>query len=405
MSDVSDLALRPSKEYPRVPYYLSGPLVTLLIGVSAILGSITLGAIMFLFIDAKFCGTNASTHSVALSTTIAFSTNGLTSLLYQKETPTYDGGHDNIVLSAPNTEAFKPKGSFHFAMLLNYTSYTNANRHTSLVSFNITGDGTSSANNSRGSVTGDTVILQISNPNRKRMHITEPWFDYGYWAHVNQDQLIDKSNIPVWLVDMREAARGRQGGRICATNYDAELTISNKLFMIDPLIVREFAGENIRFSNIVTRGDIIFDLAPHVWTGKLNIHMLDADIARVYLNKPPKTIKVVIYDRVSFFSMVIPFEDAHSHLIYRTIYKSPNTTAYIQPFIRLEYQPTVKIEIAADSLPTDQVFCHNEFDGSLTFIIAESTLSKIILIIEPVGRGACVCEGSIVGQCTAKNID
>lgn len=99
-------------KYPRVPRYLSGSLVTLLVGVSAILGSIMLGAIMYLVIDANFCGTNANTHSVSLSASTTLGTNGLTSLLYQTEIPTYDGGYDSIHFSVPDTNEFNPKDTF-----------------------------------------------------------------------------------------------------------------------------------------------------------------------------------------------------------------------------------------------------------------------------------------------------
>lgn len=399
------LILRPTKEYPRIPHYLSKPLVTLLIGIFAILGSIVLGVIMFLIIDAKFCGTNANIHSVSLSPTTVFTTNSVTSLLYQKTTPVYDGGYDNIVFWVPTTEKFKPKGSLFFAMILNYTSYPNAHKHTSLIQFNLTGNGINSTQQSnKDNVIGGTVMLHVSNPNRKRLHITEPWFNYKYLEAINRDQLIDKSAIPMWLVDMKEAGRGRQGRRICTTDYGVELFVSNERLQIDPLIVREFAGENVRFVRIVARGKLVFDLAAHTRSKKLNVHLSETDITELYLPKPPKIINAIFYDKGSFLLIVIPFENAPLCELYRTAYKSHKITAYLKPCIQFEHQPIVKIEITFGDLLASQVFCHNEIDGSLTFILAESTLSKIILIVEPTGRGVCMCKYSNTGECVTKRL-
>lgn len=390
-----DLGLKPSKEYPRIPYYLSGPLVTLLIGISAILGSIMLGVIMYLIIDAKFCGTNANIHSVSLSSTATLGTNGLTSLLHQTEIPTYDGGYDIIVRSTPEVDTFNPNGNFSFAMLLNYTAYPNANRRSSLVALNITGNRAESPS----SMAGSTVSLHVSNPNRKRIYITEPWFDYGYWTSMAQDHPTTKSDIPLWLVDMKEAGRGRQGRRICAADYGAEIVISSELFQIDPLVVREFAGEDVTFSNIVVRGESILDLTPRPQDGHVNVQLLEADVAKLYMNKPPETIRIVMHDKTSFLLLAIPFVEAPSLSLYRTIYRSFETVAYMRPSIQLVAQPIVEIDVVADRSFADQVSCHEELDRSLTFIAAEPTLSKIILIVAPVGLGTCSCEESSSGRC------
>ncbi|EFO64896.1 Hypothetical protein GLP15_4247 [Giardia lamblia P15] len=396
-----DLALRPAKEYPRIPYYLSRPLVTLLVGVSAILGSIMLGAIMYLVIDANFCGTNSNIHSVSLSSSTMLSTNGLTSLLYQTEIPMYDGGYDSILFSVPDTDALNPKDTFFFAMLLNYTAYPNANKRSSLVAINITGN-RADTTGSKGNGIGSTVSLHISNPNRKRIYVTEPWFDYGYWKNKTQYNLITESDIPLWLVDMKEAGRGRQGKRICTADYEAEIAVLSELFQISPLIIREFAGESISISNIVARGEIVLDLASHIQNRRFTIQLSEADITKMYLNKPPETIRVTIQDRASFLSITIPFIGAPSRSVYRTIYNSPETVAYICPSIQLGFQSAVEIELLVDTSFVDQVFCHKELDGSLTFIVAEPTLSRILLLIAPVGQGACSCGSNISGQCTAQ---
>ncbi|KAE8302046.1 hypothetical protein GL50803_008516 [Giardia duodenalis] len=398
-----DLALRPAKEYPRVPRYLSGSLVTLLVGVSAILGSIMLGAIMYLVIDANFCGTNANTHSVSLSASTTLGTNGLTSLLYQTEIPTYDGGYDSIHFSVPDTNEFNPKDTFSFAMLLNYTAYPNANKRSSLVALNVTGNRADTTGNKANSI-GNTVSLHISNPTRKRIYVTEPWFDYGYWKDRTQYHLITESDIPLWLVDMKEAGRGRQGRRICTADYEAEIAVLSELFRIDPLIIREFAGESISLSNIIASGEIVLDLASRVQSRHLTIQLLEADITKIYLSKPPKVVRVTIQDRASFLSMVIPFTGAPSRSVYRTIYSSSELVAYIRPSIKLGLQSAVEIELLVDTSFVDQLSCHKELDGSLTFIVAEPTLSRIMLLVAPIGQGACSCEGNTSGQCMANQV-
>lgn len=66
-----------------------------------------------------------------------------------------------------------------------------------------------------------------------------------------------ESYLPIWVANFDDVIRGRLQ-KYCIGNYTLEINISN-YWCSSPLIVRDFRGSLIKFSNITGTGDFVID--------------------------------------------------------------------------------------------------------------------------------------------------
>lgn len=121
---------------------------------------------------------------------------------------------------------------------------------------------------------GIAASVDILNPNRKRIWVNSMWYSFSYWSSVESiysdtrftdDQKkahgipnlsdvpktnyycttqissilpsqYNKSNVPIWFMNLSEASTARLKGIICSSNYGLVLNLST-WFCISPLLI------------------------------------------------------------------------------------------------------------------------------------------------------------------------
>lgn len=141
---------------------------------------------------------------------------------------------------------------------------------------------------------GTAASFDIINPNRKRIWVNSMWYSFSYWSSVesiyNDDrftqeqknthgipQLEDvpktkyyctaqissiipsqynKSNVPIWFMNLSEASTARLKGKICSDNYGMVINLST-WFCISPLLIYDLRLKKVELNNIVFNGNLI----------------------------------------------------------------------------------------------------------------------------------------------------
>lgn len=180
----------------------------------------------------------------------------------------------------PSNPDFNPSRTptgFPMAIILNHTRVQNADRVTGPSYVTISGSKQSGFQDN-----GATIYLTLSNPNRKRMFVSPPWFNYAFWSEPPDKFLattslanrsiatctalnpgvvpstLPLSNVPTWFVDLEQAGLGRVGGRVCNSDYGISLQL-NPWFCVSPLFITDVALSNVTFDNVTLNGRIIVD--------------------------------------------------------------------------------------------------------------------------------------------------
>ncbi|EFO65007.1 Hypothetical protein GLP15_2551 [Giardia lamblia P15] len=143
---------------------------------------------------------------------------------------------------------------------------------------------------------GTAASVDILNPNRKRIWVNSMWYSFSYWSSVEtiysdtrftDDQKkthgipnlsdvpktnyycttqmssilpsqYNKSNVPIWFMNLTEASTARLKGIICSSNYGLVLNLST-WFCISPLLIYDLRLKSVVLSNVTFSGNLVLD--------------------------------------------------------------------------------------------------------------------------------------------------
>ncbi|CAL6094048.1 Conserved_hypothetical protein [Hexamita inflata] len=194
---------------------------------------------------------------------------------------------------------------------------------------------------------GAAFEIQIDNPKRTRMQISEPWFNFDYWFNVNERyNYLDKnlntagpnvnkmcgtnfdytdgsgkwyladsrdkfSQFPLWFVDMRTLS---QADVNCAGDYGVTFKLQ-QFFCFSPLLIRQVPSQMVTFTDIELNSEIIVDFDNTVNNDQVVYTIQNSAVNRIWLTKASAdgTIKLDLhnsnatfyipkYNEISFFA-------------------------------------------------------------------------------------------------------
>ncbi|CAL6076055.1 Conserved_hypothetical protein [Hexamita inflata] len=182
---------------------------------------------------------------------------------------------------------------------------------------------------------GAAFEIQIDNPKRTRMQISEPWFNFDYWFNVNERyNYLDKnlntagpnvnkmcgtnfdytdgsgkwyladsrdkfSQIPLWFVDMRTLS---QADVNCAGDYGVTFKLQ-KFFCFSPLLIRQVPSQMVTFADIELNSEIIVDFDNTVSNDQVGYTIQNSAVNRIWLTKASAdgTIKLDLHNSNATF--------------------------------------------------------------------------------------------------------
>jgi len=185
--------------------------------------------VFFLLFGLFGCGLEAPIHVVRFrNTTVATPSGGVkgTYLLESSSLFPDDGDINKEAVDDPSIcEDWMPPVNFPMSIVFNYTSVENLRKTTTFSSLSFTTGGEGQLADG-----GAAIVVTITNPSRKRITTDYAWFNYNFWQAKfnykqgkgdsirmcrkgNEDSVRSAneslSNMPVWFLNLDEAARGR----------------------------------------------------------------------------------------------------------------------------------------------------------------------------------------------------
>ncbi|TNJ29197.1 hypothetical protein GMRT_14964 [Giardia muris] len=375
---------RIQRAYPPIPKLISPIMSTFLIGVSVLICVLTILMGVYLGLDVGYCGLSGSVHTIALSMGTGQRLSHATGPSYDGEYPVYDGGVDTFFLrdGVPLNELKeKTQGSrsesLQLGLILNHTFHKNRDKLTRMVGLRFT------------SIPGTTIQLNVGNPNRKRMLITEPWFDPSYLRHAasnpsEQEQEQELSaEIPIWFASLKEAAVGRQNGRTCNDDYDLNIAFGGQ-WTFHPLLIRGYHGQDVKFSNVRLRGEVVIDTML-LGDESLTLHLESSMLETLLIPKPSQTIDVRFHDVSSYLQLVLPKSDPYQFV---GIVGMKSSSEVIMANLSTVTIPRPKVRINFHLQETYNTVCVQEM-GAEIFLTDKGMLVPLLSVQ---ASGSCACE-------------
>ena len=184
-------------------------------------------------------------------------------------------------------------GAFPMAIVMNGTNSIDSVHNVCMASLRFTTFPKTSVRPTDG---GTAASFDILNPNKKRIWVNSMWYSFSYWSGVSsiytdnrftEDQkktysipkLADipktnyycttqmsnilpsqynKSNVPIWFMNLSEASAVKWKGAICSDNYGMVLNLSS-WFCISPLLIYDLRLKTVTLLNTTFSGNLILD--------------------------------------------------------------------------------------------------------------------------------------------------
>lgn len=193
----------------------------------------------------------------------------------------------------PNVTPRLIQGAFPMAIVMNGTNSADPAHSICMDSLWFTTFPKASVRPTDGGIAASVDIL---NPNRKRIWVNSMWYSFSYWSSVESiysdtrftdDQKkahgipnlsdvpktnyycttqissilpsqYNKSNVPIWFMNLSEASTARLKGIICSSNYGLVLNLST-WFCISPLLIYDLRLKKVMLSNVTFNGNLVLD--------------------------------------------------------------------------------------------------------------------------------------------------
>ncbi|CAL6102781.1 Conserved_hypothetical protein [Hexamita inflata] len=228
---------------------------------------------LLIVFDYELCFISAESHSIVLNKSSSIPPQQKNQYQIGKTYASYLNNESDIVEIKKQQDGTQNAiyQTFILSMLVNYTQFENANRNTIFNKLLITNS-------------SDQLKVTTTSPDRKRILLPQAWFSYQYWqskANYNNNTKEEQcsllssvntslTNIPLWIMNLNEAGRGRSGNGVCDNDYGLKLELPQDQFCYSSILIRQIQT-SVEFNNSKYNGQIILDL-----------HTLTSNITNMY---------------------------------------------------------------------------------------------------------------------------
>ncbi|CAL6076049.1 Conserved_hypothetical protein [Hexamita inflata] len=382
-----------------------------------------------LSINIHMCGLDASTHTLRMRmVTYPITATGLTSTQNADQVyKTYDNLEDTVRFFDFNQSIFENDPDAHFVLIDN-TTEINIDEFPLALVFNFTyAPEIAISSLSFTDMPYDELVteddgaafkIQIDNPKRTRMQLSEPWFNFDYWYNVNQrynyvsqgdssqpgpyqswmcgtnfkyrndpgqwylaDSRDRFSQIPLWFVDMRALT---QADVNCAGDYGITFKLDSS-FCFSPLLVRQVPNMIVNFSSIELNSDIIIDFDTTINSAQIGYRFSYSKIDCIWLTKASSDETIYMDFQYSNVSFYIP-KDKNSKISFFAQSGNKSTPEIPMELYQTEFQIYNKVGsgtiLVFEPVEDESLILETVTESSYTYYVIKIGRNNITIFFE-----------------------